>query len=135
MGGFQKVWKMAWIIRCNNAVVTVDKILPWKETDYWFWLSFKSCWSPCPGGIAHLFFLAYFEVSLFWIADSAAQPMQTSKNKYNEKGKKCLIALTTCFAIAKETASIVTMVTTSVSFYLQLSHTFHHGKNIKSNNT
>lgn len=80
MGGFQKVWEMAWIIRCNNAVATADKILPWKETDYWLVIIQKLLKS-IPGGIAHLFLLAYFEVSLFWIADSAAQSMQTSKKQ------------------------------------------------------
>lgn len=35
-----------------------------------------------------------------------------------------------CFAIAKETAPLVTMVSTSVLFYLQFSHRHHHRKNI-----
>lgn len=37
-----------------------------------------------------------------------------------------------CFAIAKETAPLVTMVSTSVLFYLQFSHRHHHGKNINT---
>lgn len=50
----------------------------------------------------------------------------------SERERRNIDCFDNCFAIAKETAPLVTMVSTSVLFYLQFSHRHHHGKNINT---
>lgn len=69
---------------------------------------------------------------VFTISCLCIQAMQTSKNKSHERERRNIDCFDNCFAIAKETAPLVTMVSTSVLFYLQSSHRHHHGKNINT---
>lgn len=71
---------------------------------------------------------------VFTISCSSNQAMQTSKNKLCVRERRNIDCFDNCFAIAKETAPLVTMVSTSVLFYLQFSHRHHHGKNINTTN-
>ena len=77
---------------------------------------------PAPGNLGEVFTMSCL----------CNQAMQTSKNKLCERERRNIDCFDNCSAIAKETAPLVTMVSTSVLFYLQFSHRHHHGKNINT---